>query len=98
MEQINTFHLLVAREKPEGLKAAVAASVDHPEAGPTIQLLNALESALDQANQLAGILGSKIAPMPWWHDFASKPGSRRPERAAPSSKHWREAVQRIAWA
>ncbi|MFC7556086.1 hypothetical protein ACFQU7_33430 [Pseudoroseomonas wenyumeiae] len=79
MEQINTFDLLVAREKLEGLKAAVAALVDHPEAGSIIQLLNALETALDQADQLADILGSKIAPMPWWHDFAWKPGTGSPE-------------------
>lgn len=76
MDRIDTFELLVAREKLEGLKAAVAALVDHPEAGPTIQLLRALEIVLDQADQLADALGFKIAPMPWWQGFRSKP---RPE-------------------
>ena len=74
MKQISTFELLVAREKLEGLKVAAAALADHPEAAFTLQMLHALEAALDHADQLADALGCRIAPMPWWQDFAAKPG------------------------
>ncbi|MBC9175652.1 hypothetical protein [Pseudoroseomonas ludipueritiae] len=79
MEQINTFTLLVAREELENLRLQAAALIRHPDAGPTILLLNHIEAALDEADRLADMLGSKIAPMPWWQAFGpnSKGAGRR---------------------
>lgn len=76
MDQINTLTLLVAREELERLKLQAAALIDHPDVDSTILLLNYIEAALDEADRLADVLGSKIAPMPWWQAFRSKPQAR----------------------